>query len=84
MQNMLEQLVWFALCVLSLTSYLSPAQLRLIPVISIFFAIARFIYWWGYLRADTLGRAPGVQMTFTLNILLLCLVLWHSVRVIIL
>jgi uncharacterized membrane protein YecN with MAPEG domain len=73
MQNTLEQLIWFALCVLSVATYLSPAQARLVPIVCTFFAAARFVYWWGYLRSGTLGRATGVQLTFSLNILLLVL-----------
>jgi uncharacterized membrane protein YecN with MAPEG domain len=75
MQNTLEQLVWFAFCVLPLATLLSPAEARLIPILCVFFAFARFVYWWGYLRNGTLGRAPGVQLTFLLNIPLLLLVL---------
>ena len=74
MQNTLEQLIWFALCVMPLATYLSPAQARLVPIVCTYFALARFVYWWGYLRNGTLGRAPGVQLTFSLNILLLVLV----------
>ena len=68
MQNTLEQLLWFAICILPLATYLSPSQARLIPILCVFFAFARFVYWWGYLRRGTLGRAPGVQLTFSLNI----------------
>ena len=75
MQNTLEQLVWFAICVLALATYLAPAQARLIPVVCTFFCFARLVYWRGYLRSGTLGRAPGVQLTFTLNIALLLAVL---------
>lgn len=75
MQNTLEQLVWFAVCVLPLATYLTPTQARLVPIVCTFFAAARFIYWWGYLRSGTLGRAPGVQLTFSLNIFLLALAL---------
>ncbi|MFT3817388.1 MAG: MAPEG family protein [Rubrivivax sp.] len=78
MQNTLEQLVWFALCVLALASYLTPPQMRLVPIVCVLFAVARGVYWWGYLRSNTLGRAPGVQMTFTLNIPLLVAVLLQS------
>ena len=74
MQNTLEQLIWFGLCVMPLATYLSPGQARLVPIVCTFFAAARFVYWWGYLRNGTLGRAPGVQLTFSLNILLLVLV----------
>ncbi len=75
MQNTLEQLVWFALCLLPLATYLAPAQAHLIPIACTFFALARFSYWWGYLRSGTLGRSFGVQLTFSLNILLLVLAL---------
>lgn len=71
MQNTLEQFVWFATCLLVLATYLQPQQARLIPILCVFFAAARMVYWWGYLRNGTLGRAPGVQLTFTLNIALL-------------
>jgi uncharacterized membrane protein YecN with MAPEG domain len=75
MQNTLEQLVWLVLCVLPLATYFTPAQARLVPIACTFFAVARFVYWWGYLRSGTLGRAPGVQLTFSLNIALLVLAL---------
>ena len=75
MQNTLEQLVWFAFCILPLATLLSAREVRLIPLLCVFFALARFVYWWGYLRGDTLGRAPGVQFTFLLNIWLLVMVL---------
>jgi uncharacterized membrane protein YecN with MAPEG domain len=75
MQNTLEQLLWFALCLLPLSTYLSPGQARLIPILCVFFAVARVVYWWGYLRNGTLGRSPGVQLTFSLNIPLFILVL---------
>lgn len=74
MQNTLEQLVWLAICLLALASHLQPAQMRMVPVVCVLFAVARGLYWWGYLRNGTLGRAPGVQMTFTLNVFLLVVV----------
>lgn len=80
MQNTLEQLAWFATCLLVLATWLSPAQARIVPAACGFFAVARFVYWWGYLRNDTLGRAPGVQMTFTLNLSLLVAAVVFSVR----
>jgi len=71
MQNTLEQLVWFALCIVPLATLLQPAQARLVPIACTFFALARLVYWRGYLQSGTLGRAPGVQLTFSLNIFLL-------------
>ena len=76
MQNTLEQLVWFAVCLLAIAPVLSPEEARLVPIAAVTFALARALYWWGYLQQGTLGRAPGVQATFTLNILLLGLALF--------
>jgi uncharacterized membrane protein YecN with MAPEG domain len=80
MQNTLEQLVWFTLCILPLATYLSAARMRLVPIVCVFFALARLVYWWGYFRRGTLGRAPGVQLTFTLNIFLLVAVIVSFAR----
>lgn len=80
MQNTLEQFAWFGFCLLGLASYLSPASMRLVPILCVVFAVARLVYWWGYLRKDTLGRAPGVQLSFTLNIALLVAVLFLAAR----
>lgn len=71
MQNTLEQFVWFAVCIVALAALLPPARTGVVPVACAYFALARFIYWWGYLRHATLGRAPGVQMSLTLNSALL-------------
>jgi uncharacterized membrane protein YecN with MAPEG domain len=71
--NTLEQLVWLALCLLALATLLEPARMRIVPIACVFFVFARLVYWWGYLRSGTLGRAPGVQLTFTLNVFLLVL-----------
>jgi hypothetical protein len=78
MQNTLEQLVWFAVSLLALAPLLRASEARLIPIACVAFTCARFLYWWGYLRSGTLGRAPAVQMSFTLNTVLLVLVfaLW--------
>jgi uncharacterized membrane protein YecN with MAPEG domain len=80
MANTLEQLVWLAACVLALATMLDAAQMRLVPIVCCFFAFARLVFWWGYLRAGTLGRAPGVQMTLALNVPLLVLVAVLLVR----
>jgi len=80
MQNTLEQLLWFALCILPLATFLTSSQARLIPILCVFFALARFVYWWGYLRGGTLGRSPGVQLTFLLNIPLFMVVLVRFAR----
>lgn len=71
MQNTLEQLVWFSVCVLAVAAQIGAASAKLVPIACVLFAVARFVYWWGYLRQGTLGRAPGVQMTTTINVALL-------------
>ncbi len=80
MQNTLEQLLWFALCLLPLATLLSPDEARAVPILCVFFAFARLVYWWGHLRDGTLGRAPGVQFTFLLNIPLFLAVLVRFAR----
>jgi hypothetical protein len=68
MQNTLEQFVWFAVATTALAAVVPARHAALVPVACVYFAVARFAYWWGYLREGTLGRAPAVQMTFTLNL----------------
>jgi uncharacterized membrane protein YecN with MAPEG domain len=80
MSNTLEQFVWLAICLLALATLLQPAQMRLVPIVCVFFVAARLLYWRGYLRSGTLGRAPGVQLTFSLNLSLLLLVATLLVR----
>lgn len=80
MQNTLEQLVWFGFCILPLATLLAPDQARLVPILCVCFALARLVYWWGYFRRGTLGRSPGVQITFVLNISLLVVVLAKFAR----
>lgn len=80
MQNTLEQFVWFAVALLALAPLLPPAQMGVVPVACIAFALARLLYWWGYFRTGTLGRAPAVQVTFTLNVAVLAAALLHFVR----
>jgi uncharacterized membrane protein YecN with MAPEG domain len=78
MQNTLEQLVWFGVCLLAIAPLLSASEARVVPIASVVFVVARLLFWRGYLRSGTLGRALGVQATFTLNgaLLLLALVLF--------
>ena len=71
MQNHLEQFVWFAVCIATGATLLPTAHLHLIPILAVFFTLARFVYGFGYLRDGTVGRRFGVQMNFTVNIGLL-------------
>lgn len=71
MANTLEQFVWFAVSALALAALLGPASARVVPVTCVVFAIVRLLYWRGYFSAGTLGRAPAVQLTMSLNVAML-------------
>jgi len=71
MQNTLEQLVWFGVCLLAVAAQIEPPMVKLVPIACVLFAVARFVYWRGYLRSGTLGRALGVHMTMSINVPLL-------------
>jgi uncharacterized membrane protein YecN with MAPEG domain len=68
MQNHLEQTFLFTVSTLALASMLDTAPLRILPIATAVFVLGRFVFWWGYHRAGTLGRAPGVQLTFGVTI----------------
>lgn len=68
MQNHLEQFVVFAIATLALATTLPAEFLGLLPIATGVFVVGRLIYWWGYHREGTLGRAPGVQLTFGVTI----------------
>ncbi len=63
LQNHLEQLVLFTLVMLALATTLPRDHLQILPIATAVVFVARFIYWRGYHRNGTLGRAPGVQLT---------------------
>jgi len=68
MQNTLEQYVILASCLLPLGLMLPANHLQLIPIASIWFLIARMVYWKGYLNQENVtARAPGVQLTAIIN-----------------
>lgn len=68
MQNHLEQLVAFALSAFALVTLLPREHLQLLWLATAVFVVGRFVYWWGYHREGTLGRAPGVQLTAAITI----------------
>jgi uncharacterized membrane protein YecN with MAPEG domain len=68
MQNHLEQLVAFSIAALALATMLPRAHLQVLPLATGFFVLGRLIFWWGYHRDGTLGRAPGVQITFAVTV----------------
>jgi hypothetical protein len=82
LQNHLEQLVAFVLVLFGLSTVLPSEHLQLLPIATGVFVVARFIYWRGYHRKGTLGRAPGVQLSLFVTLPLLALtvvlVLWQA------
>jgi hypothetical protein len=63
--------------VLALATTLPREHLQLLPIATGMFVVARFVYWRGYHRGGSLGRAPGVQLTLftTLPLLILAVVM---------
>ncbi len=83
MQNHLEQSVAFVVATLALATLLPREHLALLPIVTGVFVVGRLVYWWGYHREGTLGRAPGVQLTTGVTIPLVVgaavWVLWMTV-----
>lgn len=81
MQNHLEQTVAFTIASAAIATLLPAGHLQLLPITTVVFVVGRLFYWWGYHREGTLGRAPGVQLTFgvtiPLTLLAAALVLRH-------
>lgn len=73
MQNHLEQFIAFAVASTALAAMLPAGHLQLLPIATGVFVAGRLLYWWGYHRKGTLGRAPGVQLTFGVTIPLVSL-----------
>ena len=71
--NTLEQTVLFLLLLLSLTVYIQPSQMRLIPLYTILFITARVLFLVGY-SINTDYRGVGIMTHFMANIFVVCLV----------
>ena len=67
----LQHFVWFAICCLALSTRLESGEMRILPILTGIFIAARFVYWWGFSSGNALRRAPGGQITLTVNIGLL-------------
>lgn len=78
--NMGDPAARLALAAKWLVVAMLPYAFSCLSIACVFFALARAIYWWGYARQDTLGRAPGVQLTFSLNVQMLLAALYFLAR----
>jgi uncharacterized MAPEG superfamily protein len=72
--NSVEQGVVFALAGIALLALGTPATRAALPAFGLSFVAARLAFWLGYLH-DPLWRAPGMAVTFQLNLALIACVL---------
>lgn len=62
LRNTTEQFLLHAVGLLTLSTFLDEASLKIIPILSCDFVIFRMLFWWGYLNAP-LNRAVGMSGT---------------------
>ena len=62
----MEQLLVFLLLVVALTTYLEPAEMRVIPLYSLAFLVGRVLFMIGY-SIDPKHRAIGIGINFNLS-----------------
>lgn len=62
LSNTLEQVVLFAIASLMLSTFLDAERIKLIPILTLVFAIGRVTFWIGYLT-DPIYRAFGMALT---------------------
>ena len=63
LMNTVEQLLCFLLLVLTLTTYLEPAEMRIIPLYSLAFIVGRVLFMIGY-SISPKYRAAGIAINF--------------------
>ncbi len=65
--NTVEQLAGFAPALLALAAGVPPGSMRYVVAAGLVFALARLVFWGGYLLGPLL-RAPGMAATFAVNV----------------
>ncbi len=73
--NTVEQTVCFAPAILALSAAAAPWRMGMVVALGLTFALARIVFWLGYLRAPLL-RAPGMAATGTVNLAALAAAAW--------
>jgi len=68
--NTVEQLAIFVPGLLALAARVRPEAMRQVVALALVFALARLAFWIGYLLGARL-RAPGMAVTFAINVLTL-------------
>ncbi|MEM7663294.1 MAG: MAPEG family protein [Pseudomonadota bacterium] len=79
-QNTLEQTVLFAVAGISFFFTAPEFSAKLLPVMAVWFCIARALFWRGYVSPDPTRRAVGFAATFHPTILLLLTSIALSLR----
>lgn len=69
--NTTEQLILFALMVMCLSGATPTFAQGLLPILGVWFLLARLLFWFGYVRSP-LKRAVGFASTFHPTIFFLC------------
>jgi len=73
--NTVEQMLCFVPTVLALSAAVAPARMPLVVAGALTFALARLVFWAGYLAAPLL-RAPGMAATGAANLVTLVCAVW--------
>jgi len=68
--NTVEQLAIFSPGLLALAARVRPETMRQVVALALVFAVARFVFWIGYLLGARL-RAPGMAVTLVVNVVTL-------------
>ena len=71
--NTMEQIVMAVLILLALTTYLTPLEMKLVPLYVLQFLVGRVLFNVGY-KIHPKYRSAGVVMSFAANFFFLCLI----------
>jgi uncharacterized membrane protein YecN with MAPEG domain len=73
--NTVEQSLCFVPAMLALSAVASPYRMGMVVALGLTFAVARLVFWAGYLAAPLL-RAPGMAATVVVNVAALIGAVW--------
>jgi uncharacterized MAPEG superfamily protein len=73
--NTIEQLACFVPALLALAGRVTSAQMNEVVALALLFALARLVFWVGYLVRPML-RAPGMTVGFAVNVVTLGAAIW--------
>ncbi|HUN43222.1 MAG TPA: MAPEG family protein [Acetobacteraceae bacterium] len=73
--NTVEQMTLFVPAVLALAARVRPESMRQVVALALLFALARVVFWIGYLLGPRL-RAPGMAVTLAVNVVALGTAAW--------